>query len=171
MSNPLVPLNGGGHANPIGGHANPTGGLANPLACLTSPTAPPINSQEVGFHVRNWVHYDSLACSLYRQTINARKVRDEFEIKIIDSLRSSRMENAVIQINGGCIILQEERHNQPLSLTRIEEILHSYFVSRNLPDDTTNIMKFMKKQRGFEVVKKLRKQNSKPPAPLPPPPL
>ena len=133
-------------------------------------TAPPVNTQEVGFFVRNWVHYDNLATGLYRQTINARKVRDEFESKILDSLRASNMENAVIQIAGGRLHVQEERHNQPLSLTRIEEILHTYYVSRNLPDDTSNIMKFMKKQRGFEIVKKLRKQTGPSPSSLPPPP-
>ncbi len=149
MSNPIVP-------------APQTGSGQTP------PTAPPVNQQELGFHVRNWVHYDTLATSLYRQTINARKVRDEFETKIIDALRTSKMENAVIQIGGGRLVLQEERHNQPLSLTRIEEILHSYYVSRNLPDDTANIMKFMKKQRGFEITKKLRKQMGPPPSSLPP---
>jgi hypothetical protein len=133
-------------------------------------TAPPVNTQEVGFLVRNWVHYDNLSTGLYRQTLNARKVRDEFETKILDSLRSSNMENAVIQIAGGRLHVQEERHNQPLSLSRIEEILHTYYVSRNLPDDTNNIMKFMKKQRGFEIVKKLRKQTGPPLSSLPPPP-
>lgn len=134
------------------------------------PAVPPINTQEIGFNVRNWVHYDNLANSLYRQTVNARKVRDEFENKIIDGLRSSNMENAVIQIAGGRLILQEERHNQPLTLARIEEILHTYFVSKNMPDDTQNIMKFVKKQREFKVTSKLRKQSGPAPAPLPPPP-
>ena len=142
--------------------------MANPLV-PNPPTGAPINAQQVGFLVRNWVHYENLATSLYRQTLNARKVRDEFETKILDELRSSNMENATIQIAGGRLIVQEERHNQPLSLTRIEEILHSYFLSKNMPDDTGNIMKFIKKQRGFEVVKKLRKQSGPPPAPLPPP--
>jgi hypothetical protein len=149
MSNPLVPATGG--------------------AQITPPQAP-VNSQEIGFLVRNWVHYDNLATGLYRQTINARKVRDEFETKILDSLRASNMENAIIQIAGGRLLVQQERHNQPLTLTRIEEILHTYYTSRNMPDDTGNIMKFMKKQRGFEVVKKLRKQSGLPPSALPPPP-
>jgi len=147
--------------------------MANPLGTPqtgSAPQAPALNTQEVGFHVRNWVHYDNLATSLYRQTTNARKVRDEFENKIIDALRSSHMENAVIQIAGGRLILQEERHNQPLTLSRIEEILHTYYVSRNLPDDTGNIMKFIKKQREFKVASKLRKQSGPPPAALPPPP-
>lgn len=141
--------------------------MANSLSPPTG-SPPPINTQEIGFHVRNWVHYDNLATSLYRQTTNARKVRDEFETKIIDALRSSQMENAVIQIAGGRLVLQEERHNQPLTLARIEEILHTYYVSRNLPDDTGNIMKFIKKQREFKVVNKLRKQSGPAPAALPP---
>jgi hypothetical protein len=149
MANPLMPQQQAGGAS-----------LLNP---------PPVNSQEIGFLVRNWVHYDNLATGLYRQTINARKVRDEFETKILEGLRTSNMENAVIQIAGGRLIVQQERHNQPLSLTRIEEILHAYYVSKNLPDDTANVMKFMKKQRGFEVVKKLRKQSGPQPPALPPP--
>jgi hypothetical protein len=116
MSNPLVP-------------AQQTGG------------APPVNTQEIGFLVRNWVHYDNLA-----------------------------LENAMIQIAGGRLMVQEERHNQPLTLSRIEEILHLYFTNKNMPDDTANIMKFMKKQRGFEVHKKLRKQSGTGAPPLPPPP-
>lgn len=142
--------------------------MANPLQ--TPPPAPPaINTQEIGFHVRNWVHYDNLATSLYRQTVNARKVRDEFENKILEGLRASHMENAVIQIAGGRLIVQEERHNQPLTLSRIEEILHTYFVSKNMPDDTQNIMKFIKKQREFKVTSKLRKQSGTPTPALPPP--
>ena len=145
--------------------------MANPLVpAPQTGSAPPLNSQEVGFLVRNWVHYDSLASNLYRQTVNARKVRDEFEQKILTTLRASHMENAVIQIGDGRLIVQQERHNQPLTLTRIEEILHTYFVSQNRPDDTANILRFMKKQRGFEVQQKLRRQSGPPPTPLPPPP-
>lgn len=129
-----------------------------------------MDQKELGFWVRNWVHYDNLATSLYRQTVNSRKVRDEFEVKILDTLRNSKMENAIIQIAGGRLVVAEERHNQPMTLTRIEEILHAYHVSRNIPDDTANIMKFMKKQRGFEVVKKLKKQTGPAPPLLPPPP-
>lgn len=145
--------------------------MANPpSSALTggSTQAPPVNTQEIGFNVRNWVHYDNLANGLYRQTVNARKVRDEFETKIIDALRASQMENAVIQIAGGRLVLQEERHNQPLTLARIQEILHTYFVSRNLPDDTANMMKFIKQQREFKVTSKLRKQSGLPPSALPP---
>jgi hypothetical protein len=140
---------------------------------MTTPTGtgtPSVNTQELGFWVRNWVHYDNLATGLYRQTSNARKVRDEFEEKILETLRTTNMENAIIQIAGGRLVMHEERHNQPMTLGRLEEMLHSYYQSRSAPDDTQNIMRFIKKQRGYEVVKKLKKQTGPvvPLTPLPP---
>jgi hypothetical protein len=126
-----------------------------------------MNTQELAFWVRNWVHYDNLASGLYRQTINARKVREDFETKILGSLKESNMENAVIQIAGGRLVVHEERHNQPLTLGRIEDLLHSYFVGKGSPDDTQNIMKHFRKQREYEVHKRLKKQSGAV-APLPP---
>ena len=128
------------------------------------------NTQDLSNSVRNYVHYDNLATSLYRQTVNARKMRDDFEDRILHNLRTNNMENAIIQIAGGRLVVHEERHNQPITLGRMEELLHAYFVSRNMPDDTQNIIKFMKKQRGYEVVKRLKKQSGPPPQPLPPAP-
>ena len=128
------------------------------------------NTQDLSNSVRNYVHYDNLATSLYRQTVNARKMRDDFEDRILQNLRTNNMENAIIQIAGGRLVVHEERHNQPITLGRMEELLHAYFVSRNMPDDTQNIIKFMKKQRGYEVVKRLKKQSGPPPQPLPPAP-
>jgi len=138
----------------------------NQMASLGSPAQGQMNTQELAFWVRNWVHYDNLATGLYRQTINARKVREDFEGKILDSLKSSNMENAVIQIAGGRLVVHEERHNQPLTLGRIEDLLHSYFASKGLPDDSQNMMKHFRKQREYEVQKRLKKQIGA--APLPP---
>jgi hypothetical protein len=85
------------------------------------------------------------------------------------------MENAIIQIAGGRLVINEERHSQPLTLHRIEELLRSYYIAKGASaaghlDETPNIMKFIKQQRGFEVNKRLKKQAGAPPAPLPPPP-
>jgi hypothetical protein len=136
---------------------------------------PAVNTQELGFWVRNWAHYNDQATALYRQTVNSRKVRDEFETKILDTLRTNNMENAVIQITGGKLSVHEERHNQPLTLQRIEELLRLYYQSKHAPDESANILKFIRKQRGFEVHKRLKKQVLPivpPLAPLPPlPPL
>jgi hypothetical protein len=134
-----------------------------------------MNTNDLGHWVRNWVHYDNLALGLNRQASNARKVRDEYEDKIIGHLQQNSMENAIIQIAGGRLVVNEERHSQPLTLHRIEELLRAYFVSKGAAtaghlDETPNIMKFLKQQRGFEVNKRLKKQAGAPPVPLPPPP-
>ena len=133
-------------------------------------SAPLVNTTELANWVRNWVHYDNFATSMYRQTANARKVRDEFEEKILGSLRVSKMENAVIQIAGGRLVVNEERHSQPLTFTRMEEHLHAYFASKGQADETDSIVKFMKKQRGYEVHKKLKKITGPLPPPIPSPP-
>ena len=134
-----------------------------------------MNTNDLGNWVRNWVHYDNLALGLNRQSTNARKVRDEYENKIITHLQQNSMENAIIQIAGGRLMIHEERHSQPLTLHRIEELLRAYYISKGAAsaghlDETPNIMKFIKQQRGFEVNKKLKKQTGAPPTPLPPPP-
>ena len=132
-----------------------------------------MNTNDLGNWVRNWVHYDNLVLGFNRQATNARRLRDEFEDKIIGHLQTNNMENAVIQIAGGRIVVNEERHSQPLTITRIEELLHAYYASKGVTgpyDETQAIMKFMKKQRGFEVTKKLKKQAGPAAAPLPGPP-
>lgn len=138
-----------------------------------------MNTNELGNWVRNWVHYDNLALGLNRQATNSRKVRDGFEEKIIGNLQQNHMENAIIQIAGGRLSIHEERHAQPLTLHRLEELLRSYYSSKGTgiqADETQHIMKFIKQQRGFEVTKRLKKQVGTVPAPLqgplpgPPPP-
>lgn len=132
-----------------------------------------MNVSELGNWVRNWVHYDNLALGLSRQATNARKFRDEFEGKIVNHLETNSMQNAVIQIVGGRLAIHEERHSQPLTLTRLEEILRGYYASKGAVgalDETQAIMKYLRKQRGFEVTKRLKKSNTAPVAPLPPPP-
>lgn len=133
-----------------------------------------MNTQELGNYVRNWVHYDNLTTSLSKQTTNARRVRDDFEGKILDQLHANKMENAVIQIQGGRLLVGEERHTQPLTLARIEEGIHAYFVEqkrlgKTVADETPGIMRFIKTHRPVEITKRLKKQTVVVP-PLPPPP-
>lgn len=144
-----------------------TGGYAFPLLFR-------MNTQELGNFVRNWVHYDNLTTSLSKQTTNARKVRDDFEERILQQLHANNMENAVIQVQGGRLLVGEERHTQPLTLARIEEGIHAYFaeqkrLGKNTVDDTPAIIRFLKTHRTVEVSKRLKKQTVAVP-PLPPPP-
>lgn len=134
-----------------------------------------MNTNELGSWVRNYVHYDNLASGYNKQATTARKIREDYEDKIIEHLRVNSMENAIIQIAGGRLFVSEERHSQALTLHRIEELLRAYYSTKGASgagalDETPNIMKYIKQQRGFEVYKKLKKQNGAPPAPLPPPP-
>lgn len=129
-----------------------------------------MNTQELANWVRNWVHYDNLATSLYRQTSNARKVRDDYEGKILESLRMSNMENAIIQIAGGRLLVQEDKHAAPFTLARLEELLHDYHNQKGGMDETENILKYVRKHRAYEIQKKLKKQTGPVAPPLPPPP-
>ena len=132
-----------------------------------------MNTSELAVWVRNWVHYDNLALGLNRQAQNARHLREDFEIKVMDFLKANSMENAVIQIAGGRLVVNEEKHSQPLTLIRIEELLHGYYATKGATgalDESQAIMKFIRKQRGFEITKKLKKQAGGLTAPLPQPP-
>lgn len=126
------------------------------------------SQQDISFNVRNWVHYDTLATNMYRQTTNARKVRDEFEDKIIKSLCAANMEKAVIQIGDGRLTVHEERRNNPLTLTTMKDLLQSYYISKGLPDDSVDIIKYIHKQRGFEIIKRIKKHSGAILPPLPP---
>jgi hypothetical protein len=118
-----------------------------------------LDTNQLGNWVRNYVHYDNLASSLSKQLQNARKVKDDFESKIISSLEASNMSNAVIQIAGGKLTLAEEKHANALTLTRLEELLHNYYKSqgRQTTDETLEIMKYIKAERGSDTTKKLKK--------------
>jgi len=120
-------------------------------------------------YVRNWVHYDNLASSFYKQSMGARKVRDEYETKIIEQLRLMRMENAIIQTNNGRISLHEEKKHNQLSLVKIRELLHAYYRTHGGKDETNDIMTFISGNRGYEMKTGLRKSNF-PAQPAPPPP-
>ena len=127
----------------------------------------------IGTLVRNWLHYDNLASSFYRQANRARQVRDDYEGKIIHTLSASNMTNAIIQIHGGQLQVVDEKNPRPLTLTRIEELLHAYYHTRPGKDETLEVMTFIRGHRGTDSVQKLRKsgmQNS-PLPPLPAPPL
>jgi hypothetical protein len=126
----------------------------------------------IGSLVRNWLHYDGLASSFYRQSTRARQVRDDFETKIIDNLRHNRMENAIIQINGGHLNLIEERNPRQLTLPRIEELLRGYYARRGGKDETPEIMAYIRGNREVDSVVRLRKSSSvgAPLPPLPAPP-
>ncbi|NBR60061.1 MAG: hypothetical protein EBT86_00155 [Actinobacteria bacterium] len=114
------------------------------------------NPNEIGSLIRNWVHYDNMSSSFYKQTLNARKIRSEYESKILTNLNQNKMENAIIQINGGRLGLVEEKQPATLTIQKIEDLLHNYFKTRKQTDQTSDILDFIKQNRGVSSQTRLR---------------
>jgi hypothetical protein len=128
------------------------------------------NDAEFPTWVRNWIHYEQLASGLYRQAINARKVRDEYEERIMSSLERRKLMNAVLQLKQGKFKVMQETTTAPLSLTNIEGLLHLYFKSKGAAgrDETSEILSFIKQHRQQNHSYRIRKLHD-PAAGLPAP--
>ena len=117
-----------------------------------------IQQSNLGDLVRTWVHFDNLTAQFNRQSQQARSARHRSEVQILDYLKLKNMMNAVIQITGGRITVVEEKHSQPLTLQRLEVLLHEYFFQNKVETDKTEgIMKFIKEKRETVVETKLKK--------------
>jgi len=116
----------------------------------------------IGTFVRYWLHYGGLASSFYKQYSSAKKVKDDYEKQIISTLGSTGMEKATIQIGGGRLNVIDRREPNPLTLTNIENLLHSYFRQKGGRDETADIMIFIRANRGYSQTKSL-KQSGLPP--------
>lgn len=116
----------------------------------------------IGTVVRYWLHYSNLASSFFKQFGSARKVRDDYENQVIQMLQTNGMEKAIIQINQGNIRVAEERKPNPLTLAKMEELLHLYYRQRGGKDETLDIMTFIRANRGYTTTKLLR-QSGMPP--------
>lgn len=115
---------------------------------------------EFGSLVRTWMHYDNLSISLSKQASNSRKLRDNYEDSIINSLKKVNAINAVIQVAGGKIQVNEDKSAQHLSMNLIEQLLHSYYKDNNKQDETANIVKYIKTNRGINKTTKLKRIDS-----------
>jgi len=109
--------------------------------------------------VRYWLHYNNLASSFYKQYGAAKKIKDEYEKQIIDTLQKGGMEKATIQIGGGNICVIDKREPNQLSLTKVEELLHAYFKQKGGRDEALDCMTFIKANRGYNS-SKILKQSS-----------
>jgi hypothetical protein len=119
-----------------------------------------LNTSGLAELVRSWVHFDNLAATFTRQAQQARTARSRWEVQIVDFLKTNRMTNAIIQISGGRLTLNEEKHAHPLTLQRLESLLHDYFNNNRPPgstDETGDIMKYIRENRGGTIETKLKK--------------
>ena len=110
----------------------------------------------IGTAVRYFLHYSNLASSFYKQYGAAKKVKDDYEQQIINTLRQNGMEKATIQIGGGQIHAVDKREPNQLSLSKIEELLVGYFKQKGGGDQTLDIMTFIRSNRGYTMNKYLK---------------
>ena len=108
-----------------------------------------MDTQPIGTLVRSWIHYQNLATSCMKQSLAARKVKEQFESQVITTLQHQGMMNAVIQTNSGRITVADRREANPLSISKVEELLHAYFRQRGGRDETLEIMTFLRANRGY----------------------
>ena len=118
-----------------------------------------IDTRSLADMVKSWVHFDNLAATFNRQAQQARTARARWESQVIEYLRESKMTNAIIQIAGGRLTVNEEKHAQPLTLQRLEQLLHEYFSKRppGSNDETADIMTYIKSHRGSTMETRLKK--------------
>lgn len=123
--------------------------------------APPgqMNVNTLGTMVRSWVHFDNLAATFQRQAQQARSARYRWESQIIDFLKENKMTNAILQIAGGRLTVHEEKHANPLTLQRLEILLHEYYTQNHGVgnDETAEILKFIRTNRGSTLETRLKK--------------
>ncbi len=110
----------------------------------------------IGTYVRYWLHYSNLASSFFKQFGSVRKVRDDYEKQVISILQQNGMEKATIQINNGQLRVIDKKEPNPLTLSKIEELLHGYFKQKGGKDETMDIMTFIRANRGYSINKSLK---------------
>ena len=109
--------------------------------------------------VRHYVHFDNLAETLNKQVSNARAKRSEYETKILTSLESSGMRNAMLQIHGATLQRSSKFQATPLSWGFLEEQLHAYYATKGTKgaDETPAILEFLQNRRGGKTHEFLKK--------------
>ena len=117
------------------------------------------NTNALADMVRRWVHFDNLAATLHRQAQQARVAKSRWETDIIGYLQKINMTNAIIQIAGGRLTVHDEKHTQPLTLQRLEQLLHEYYAKKSPGslDESTSILAFIKANRGSTTETRLKK--------------
>ncbi len=119
-----------------------------------------MNNQDLAHNVRGWVHYDNLCQTLQKQITNARKQRDSFEDQIQTLLKQHQMTNAIIQVSGGQLQLQEEKTSGALTMKALTESVTGFFKAHpDLPDKSKELLEHIKHERqgNTTIATKLKK--------------
>ena len=120
-----------------------------------------MNNEALAHNVRGWVHYDNMSAALNKQIANARKQRDAYEEQIQLLLTQHQMSNAVIQISGGQLQLQEEKATAGLTMKALQESAVSFFKGHpEIPNPekmANEFIQHMKEQRHVTSSLRLKK--------------
>jgi len=126
-----------------------------------------MNNEALAHNIRGWVHYDNMAAALQKQITNARKQRDAFEEQVQLLLKQHQMPNAVIQISGGQLQLQEEKVTSGLTMKALQESAISFFKAHpEIPNPDKLVIEFLnhiKNQRSVNTNLRLKKLKGGPP--------
>lgn len=129
-----------------------------------------MNNEALAHNIRGWVHYDNMTSALQKQLTNARKQRDSFEDQVHTILNQHQMTNAVIQISGGQLQLQEEKATGGLTMKALQESTQSFFRGHSEipnPDKmAADLLNHIKEQRPITTSLRLKKLKV-PPTQLP----
>ncbi len=120
-----------------------------------------MNNDALAHNIRGWVHYDNMTTALQKQLTNARKQRDSFEDQVHTLLTEHQMTNAVIQISGGQLQLQEEKATAGLTMKALQESVSSFFKSHpEIPNPdklALGLLNHIKEQRPVSTSIRLKK--------------
>jgi len=120
-----------------------------------------MNNEALAHNVRGWVHYDNMSAALNKQIANARKQRDAYEEQIHLLLTQHQMPNAVIQISGGQLQLQEEKATAGLTMKALQESAVSFFKGHpEIPNPekmANEFVQHMKQERHVTTSLRLKK--------------
>lgn len=120
-----------------------------------------MNNEALAHNIRGWVHYDNMTTALQKQITNARKQRDAFEEHVQLLLKQHQMPNAIIQISGGQLQLQEEKVTSGLTMKALQESAISFFREHpEIPNGDKLVIQFLahiKDQRVVNTNTRLKK--------------
>jgi hypothetical protein len=102
------------------------------------------NSSPLADSVRNWLHFDNLCNNLSKQMLTARNLRNRYEEEVIKHMGNTRR----LRINGAIIEPLTKNTSVTLNWTTLEETLHKYYTDSKKTDETLEILKFLKTNRG-----------------------
>lgn len=118
--------------------------------------------EDLATAVRQWVHFDNVAENLNKQLANIRALRNEYEAKVLELMARQNLQNTTLRVTGATLHHATRSKSTDLSWSFLEEQLHEYFRSKNVRDDTSELIAFLHRHRGGKTIEYLKK------TPIPP---